>query len=257
MANVEWSANDYAIGAYLQATISDRYLERLTTNIDDDVLDIGCGDGSYTTKILERIPKGTLLGIDRSANMLALAREKINDYPNFSVQQADVLTMDFKEQFDYVVSYWCLQWCSNPFQAYTNIYHALKKGGKLLTILPTGQDPFIRSFNFVKATGEFPCLRDFKPPIDYSKFDDLLAVIAKIPFKNAKVDVFTHSVPLPSLDIFRKFVNGLPFFKEQVPDEQIPHINEALVKAFELECKKNYHGKYQFNASIYVVTAEK
>lgn len=257
MSKYEWPAEDYAIGAYIQATISDQYLDRLAIKEDGKILDIGCGDGSFSTHILQRIPKGTLLGLDRSANMLKLAREKTADYPHFSIQQNDVIEMDFSNQFDWITSFWALHWSPDLVKVYTTIYRALKKGGKLFTIFPAGDDPFVAGYKFVRSTGEFPCLRDFKLPIDFQKIAELPNIIAKIPFETANVEIVEHSILLPSLDYFRKFVNGLAFFQGQVPDDEIDNLNEAMTKAYDLECRKNFQGEYWFNISAYVVTAEK
>ena len=257
MGNFEWPASDYAIGSYIQATIADQYLRHLSIKSDDHILDIGCGDGSYSTKIIGRIPNGTLLGIDRSENMLQLAREKILYYPNMSVQQSDVLAMDFNEQFDYVVSFWCLQWCHDLATAYMNIYRALKTGGELFTIIPAGDDPLVTSFKTVKASGAFPSLNHFKLPVDFQKVGELPGIVAKLPFKNAQVEIRKHSILLPSLDTFRKFLNGLAFFHEQIPENEITVLNEALVKAYDAECQEKHQGQYRFNVAVYVVTGEK
>jgi ubiquinone/menaquinone biosynthesis C-methylase UbiE len=258
MSNYEWPANDYAIGAYIQAMITDKYLERLATKVDDKILDIGCGDGSYTTKLLERVPDGSLIGLDRSMNMLQLAREKIIDYPNFSVQLSDVLEMDFNDQFDYIVSFWCLHWCPDLKGAFTNIYRALKNGAKLMTIIPTGvTDTFMTSFNMVKSSGDFQSLLNFRPLVDFENVAKIPEIIASLPFKNAEVETMEHTIKLPSLDTFRKFVNGLAFFQGQVPDKDIRDINEAIVRAFDLECCEEYQGEHWATFSIYLITAEK
>ena len=257
MENFEWPANDYAIGSYIQATIADQYLRHLSIEEHHHILDIGCGDGSYSTKIIGRIPHGQLLGIDRSANMLTLAREKIAYYPNMSVQQTDVLKMNFSEQFDFIVSFWCLQWCSDLVAAYTNIYNALKNNGKLFTIITAGVDPLLSCVEKVKASGEFPSLKHFKSPVDFKKIAELPEIVARLPFKNAQVEIQKHSILLPSLDIFRKFVNGLAYFNGQIPENKIAVLNEALVKAYDAECQEKYEGKYRFNIAVYVVNAEK
>lgn len=253
----EWPADNYKIGSYIQATVAKPYSDNLVLKPSAHVLDIGCGDGSFSTNILKKIPQGQLIGLDRSEKMLRLAKEKIAFYPQLSLQQGDVLNMSFSEQFDYVVSFWCLQWCSDLFQAYTNIHHALKTGAKMMTLLPSGDDPFIHSFQSVKKSGLFPSLNHFVPPIDYEKVNDLSNVLTKIPFKNLKVERTQASILLPSLEIFRKFVDGLPFFYGQLPDAEVPLVNDALIKAYDLHCQENYDGKYWFNFSIYCVRAEK
>ena len=257
MHNHEWPANDYAIGSYIQSTVADHYLHLLKLKPSAEVLDVGCGDGSYTTRIVKNVPKGTVLGIDRSANMLRLAQKKMTDYPNFSVQQADVLAMNFDEQFDAVVSFWCLQWCPDHAKAYKKIYDSLKEGGTVFTVIPTGDDPLMTSYYTVKASGQFPSLDNFIPPIDYKQVAELPHILKTLPFKKMEITTPKQSILLPSLDVFRRFVNGLAFFYDQVPDEEIDAINEALVRAYDLECQANYNGEYRFNFSVYLVIGEK
>lgn len=160
MSRREWPANDYAIGSYIQATVAEEYLPYLNMKPADKVLDIGCGNGAFTKNILMKVPQGSVLGIDASENMLHLAQDVSKEYPNFSVQKADVLTMDFHLQFDYVVSFWCLQWaCANIQKAFLNIVNALKPGGKFLTLFPAGDDPFIMSYYALKNQGNLhPCM---------------------------------------------------------------------------------------------------
>lgn len=258
MVNVEWPAEDYAIGSYIQAIIADQYLEKLPIKPADHILDVGCGDGSYTTKILKKIPEGKLVGIDRSLNMLQLARQKTATYPQFSVRQMDVLTMDYHDLFDYVVSFWCLQWCDDLARAYQKIYQALKPGGKLFTIIPSGDnDPFLDSIKAVISEGNFPELQQFKPPVDFMKHRELPNFIARLPFKTAEVEIKKHAIRLPSLDIFRKFVNGLAYFQGQIPDALIAKLNEAIVHAYDLDCQRKHHGEYWFYISVYLVVANK
>ncbi|QDP71958.1 methyltransferase domain-containing protein [Legionella israelensis] len=253
----EWPADNYAIGSYIQSTVADQYLSYLDLKPTDNVLDIGCGNGKYSQKILQKIPQGTLLGIDSSENMLKLAENVAERYSNFNLQKDDVNSMDFKETFDYVVSFWCLQWTSDIHQAFENIFLALKPEGKLLTLFPTGDDPFMTTYQEVKASGQFPELEHFHPPVDYSKLKNLENQIKDIPFTSLTVERHQESILLPSLDVFRKFVNGIGFYQGEIPAERIPLINEAMVKVFEKECQRKYAGEYQFAFSIYFIRGEK
>lgn len=253
----EWPADDYAIGSYIQATVAERYLPYLHINSNDQVLDIGCGDGAFSKKILDKIPEGALLGIDASDNMLHLAKGVARDYPNFSIKKADVFTMDFNEQFDYVVSFWCLQWAADIYKAFENIIKALKTGGKMLAIFPAGDDPYIKGYYALKHSGQFSSLANFIPPMDYSRLDNLSETLKTISCKNLKVELCHHCLTLPSLDVFRKFVNGIAFYQGQVPEEEIKFINESLVHYFDEECQKKYRGEHRFDFSIYWVTGEK
>ncbi|KTC84461.1 class I SAM-dependent methyltransferase [Legionella brunensis] len=258
MPTQEWPAHDYAIGSYIQASIADNYLKCLDIKLTDYVLDIGCGNGAFSRKILDKIPQGHFLGIDASENMLTLARQEITDYPNTKLLQADVLTMPFVNQFDYIVSFWCLQWCAFAIEkAFLNIYRALKNNGKVLSLFPSGDDPFITSYYRVQESGQFPMLNNFKPPVDYRHFQNLEEKIRTLPFKHIKFERLKHQMLLPSLDIFRKFVNGIAFFQGQVPDKHIDSINEALVATYEQECQEKFAGEYWFTLSVYLFRGEK
>ncbi|CEK11583.1 class I SAM-dependent methyltransferase [Legionella hackeliae] len=254
----EWPANNYAIGSYIQASIADNYLKYLEIKPTDSVLDIGCGNGAFSLKILDKIPHGHFLGIDASESMLALAKQEFAVYPNAKLQQADVLTMPFTNQFDYIVSFWCLQWCAFAIEeAFLNIHRALKTGGKVFALFPSGDDPFITSYYRLQESGRFPCLNNFKPPVDYRYFQNLEHKIQVLPFKHLKFERLNHEILLPSLDIFRKFVNGIAFFQGQISHDDINTLNEALVNTYEKECKEKFSGEYWFNLSIHLIRAEK
>ncbi len=173
MQKADWPANDYAIGAYIQSTVADLYLKNFQPKPDERILDIGCGDGSYSVKILDFIPNGELLGIDTSENMLVLAHERADCYSNFTIQKGDVLSMQFNNEFDHVVSFWCLQWTHDITTAFKHIYQALKPGGKVFTVFPSGDDPFMLSHHAVRESGQFKELNMFKPPMHYSALDNL------------------------------------------------------------------------------------
>ncbi len=191
--------------------------------------------------------------------MLTLAAKKIRDYPNFSVKQMDVLDLNFKAQFDGILSFWCLHWCKDLPRAFNNIFHALKEGGKLLVIIPSGKcdDPFMMNYMRVKESGIFPCLNDFKPLVDFKKVAELPSILATLPFKDTQVDTVKESITLPSLDYFRKFVNGLAFFQGQIPVSQIHDVNEALTQSYHEFCQAHFNGEYRFNITIFIIKAEK
>ena len=224
---------------------------------DACVLDVGCGNGAYSKKILQKIPQGKFTGIDPSQNMLDIARETLADYSNVILEEIDVTEMRFINDFDCIVSFWCLQWVPDIVLAFKNMYQALKKEGKVLTIFSMGDDPFINMYRAVKASRKFAELDNFSVPIDYSQFDGLDKRLALIPFKSFELKQCRQSVELPSLDTYRKFVHGISFYQGQVEPDRIYEINEAMVTAFDELCQKEYGGKYLFDMSLQVATGIK
>ncbi|GGI93603.1 class I SAM-dependent methyltransferase [Legionella impletisoli] len=257
VSNKEWPAEDYAIGSYIQATVALRYLNQLTIQSQDGVLDIGCGDGSFSLKILEKFPMASFIGLDASENMLILARKNAKSFPQAQFIKGDITEMTFSERFNYVVSFWCLQWTHNILLAFQNIFDALKPGGKLLTIFPTGDDAFMTTFLEVKKSRQFPELETFVSPVNYKQLEDLGDQLEPLPFRTLKVERHHQSLTLPSLDTFRKFVRGVSFYQGQISPDIIPQIQEAMVNVFAEESKKKYQGELRFEFSNYCVTGEK
>lgn len=257
MSTKDWPADDYAIGAYIQSKVADMYMDRFNPLSDEYILDIGCGDGSYSLKILQYIPNGQLLGLDSSENMLCLARKKADLFDNFDVQKGDVLTMQFNNTFDHVVSFWCLQWTDNITKAFNNIYQALKPGGKIFTLFPSGDDPFILSYYAVSKSGQFKELEHFVPPMHYSSLDNLQEKLSQTLLSEIKIDRSPNRIELPDLETFRRFVNGIAFYQGQIEDDKIVEINEAMVQWYDSLCQSEFDGKYMFQFSPYWVTGKK
>ena len=52
-------------------------LERLPLRGDERVLDAGCGSGRVTQQLLDRLPRGSVVALDASAQMIVQARERL------------------------------------------------------------------------------------------------------------------------------------------------------------------------------------
>lgn len=98
-------------------------------------LDIGCGAGNYTLKLLEKLPHLNVTLIDLSANMLARARERIAPQTGGQVTalQADIRHAELGErQFDVVVAGAVLHHLRTPEEwnaVFAKIHRSLKSGG--------------------------------------------------------------------------------------------------------------------------------
>lgn len=59
------------------AEVSERLLDDLALPPDARVVELGCGPGGFSARVLRRIPQGTLVGIDSSEGLLAQARASL------------------------------------------------------------------------------------------------------------------------------------------------------------------------------------
>ena len=106
-----------------------KLVEELDLQGTETVLDLGCGDGSLTSRIAELVPRGEVVGIDASRSMIDTALGKKRD--NLSFLLADINSLDFTECFDIVFSNATLHWIMDHRKLLANVHRALRPGGRL------------------------------------------------------------------------------------------------------------------------------
>src|SRR5215471_7996671 len=102
----EWNAGEYNRHSSLQAALAEEQLGRLTLEGAERILDIGCGDGKITAEIAARVPRGSVLGVDRSRDMIAFASSHFGPSAraNLRFEVADARSLPYRGEFDLVVS---------------------------------------------------------------------------------------------------------------------------------------------------------
>jgi trans-aconitate 2-methyltransferase len=127
-----WNAGDYHEHSAQQTLWATDLLRRLDLKGDERILDIGCGDGKVTAEIARGLPRGTVVGIDSSAEMIAFARETFGSAANLQFQQGDARVLNFDAAFDRVVSFSCLHWIADHRPVLSGIVRSLRPGGRIL-----------------------------------------------------------------------------------------------------------------------------
>jgi trans-aconitate 2-methyltransferase len=108
----EWDAAGYARQSELQEAMGEDVLALLDVEGSERVLDIGCGDGRITAEIAARVMWGSVVGVDSSHDMIALASSHFGTAlrPNVRFEVADAHSLPFQEEFDLVVSFNASHW---------------------------------------------------------------------------------------------------------------------------------------------------
>jgi trans-aconitate methyltransferase len=131
----EWNASIYHQVSNPHVTWGRTVLDRLDLRGDETAVDAGCGSGRLTAELLERLPQGRVIAIDRSANMIAEARENLAAFADrVRFVQADVgdLSLDVTgEPVDLVFSTATFHWIPDHSRLFRGIFSILKPGGLL------------------------------------------------------------------------------------------------------------------------------
>lgn len=132
--NYQWNAADYAGHSEAQQQWALELIQKLDLQGDENLLDLGCGDGKITAALAEGLPNGKVVGVDSSEQMIDLASATYPDTisNNLSFQLQDVRELDFEQQFDVVFSNAALHWLVDHEPVLLGIYQALKPGGRVL-----------------------------------------------------------------------------------------------------------------------------
>jgi trans-aconitate 2-methyltransferase len=122
----DWDGRSYRQVSDLQQWVATRSLAGVTLAGRERVLDVGCGDGRITAAIAQRLPNGSILGVDPSPRMVQTALRLIDpDDPRLRFEVGDVREMTFEDEFDVVVSFNALHWVPDQHRALHRIRMAL------------------------------------------------------------------------------------------------------------------------------------
>lgn len=125
----EWNASEYTRISTLQAAMAEEVLAVLDLEGNERILDVGCGNGKTTAEIAARVPRGAVVGVDASADMIAFAAIHTALHANLRFAVADARQLPYQHEFDLVVSFNALHWVPEQDQALRSIRATLKDAG--------------------------------------------------------------------------------------------------------------------------------
>jgi arsenite methyltransferase len=96
------------------------------------ILDIGCGPGFYVTELLEEVgPEGSVVGIDSSPDMLAVARHRAEGKGQTDFHEADAVALPVGDaEFDAALSVQVFEYVTDVEAALAEVLRVLRPGGR-------------------------------------------------------------------------------------------------------------------------------
>jgi trans-aconitate methyltransferase len=120
-----WNAGEYSAHGRFVTDLGANILQWLDPKPDEEILDLGCGDGVLTAQIAER--GAHVLGVDASPEMIDAARNR-----GVAAQVVDATQLSFQRQFDAVFSNAALHWIHDQPALLRGVARALKPGGRFV-----------------------------------------------------------------------------------------------------------------------------
>src|SRR3977135_3330645 len=120
-----WNSETYRQHAPYVPSLGAAVLELLAPRPGERILDIGCGEGTPTGRIVAR--GATVVGIDSSQDMIAAARAR-----GLDVRLLNAETLPFENEFDAVFSNAGLHWVRNHDALLDGVARALRRGGRFV-----------------------------------------------------------------------------------------------------------------------------
>ncbi|MED5315935.1 MAG: class I SAM-dependent methyltransferase [Pseudomonadota bacterium] len=242
-----WVEHNALMEAML-APVGERILDTLSLPATARALDVGCGCGHPTLSLAQRIGSdGSVIGIDVSAPMLALAEElavqDTADRAEVTFLEADAQTHAFKpESLEIVFSRFGVMFFDDPVAAFRNIHNALTVNGQLAFCCwqPRAVNPFM-TMPAMAALELLPAPPEMPPrtpgPFAFAEADYVEAILIEAGFKDIAITPISHPLVFGSglsvEEIVERLVNIGPIAQmvREAPEGLQQPVREKVIAA--------------------------
>ena len=226
----EWNSDVYHRLSEPQVSWGKKVLSRLRLRGDEAVLDAGCGTGRLTAELLDALPRGRVVGIDLSQNMLKSAREHLalerraNLVPNLVL--CDLLRLPFAACFDGIVSTAAFHWVLDHDQLFANLRRVLAPGGWLEAQCGGGPNLFClrERAGELAATPKFASFfAGFREPWLFQDAESAGHALIRAGFVEVETSIEAAPTILDSAEQYSEFVRNIILRRhlENLPSEQL------------------------------------
>jgi trans-aconitate methyltransferase len=222
----EWNAAEYHRLSAPQFQWGQRVLSELHLRGDECVLDAGCGTGKLTRLLLDNLPRGRVIGLDLSLNMVVHAQQNLGTEFGGRVRfvAADLSSMPFRNAFDGVFSTASFHWVLDHGGLFRELFAVLRPGGWLHAQCGGGSnlERLRERVRALSGTAEFsPWLREFHEPWYFSNAEDAGSGLRAAGFDKVETGLEPAAIVAPGSQEFQEYLRTFVLHRhlERLPDE--------------------------------------
>ena len=248
--------------------LGQKAIDKLELGSQKTVLDIGCGCGATTFEIAKSNPEGQIIGIDISIPMLNQASlcsaEMSISNTDFRVKDVQTDKLE-SEYFDVAFSRFGVMFFEDPFEAFENIYQALKHDGQLSFVCwqNASLNPWQSlSIQVIKEYLDLPAPPPKSPgPFAFEDKEYIEEILSKSNFKEIKIDDNQEEIVMFSGKSIREacedYLTINPVVTEMLKSSG-EDLRETILTAL-MEKFSSYHKDdgLHFPSATWIVTAKK
>jgi trans-aconitate 2-methyltransferase len=214
MAAREWDAASYHRLSGRQHEWGRQVLARLSLRGDETILDAGCGTCRVTAELAPLVPRGRILAVDLSENMLRQAREFLRrqdgpDRAPIHLLCATLAALPCGEVADGVFSTAALHWVRDHDRMFREFFAVLKPGGWLEAQCGGGPNLLRlrqRAEALMAREPYAPFFAGWQPPQFYADERDTAARLRNTGFTNIAVWVHPAGFAIESVEDYRQYL---------------------------------------------------
>jgi len=247
-----WNAAAYAANSVVQQSWARELIARLQLRGDEQVLDIGCGDGKVTAEIARAVPQGQVVGADASPEMIAFAQKTFPPakHANLKFQVCDAREIGkLGGSFDVVFSNAALHWVDDHETILRGAAALQQPGGRLVVSCGgkgNAHDVFLalRPEMRLKRWREF--FRKMPAPYFFYSTGDYEKWLPKFGFKINTLKLAPKDAPYPGAEGFATWLRTtwLPYV-QRVPENVREEFIAAVTRRFVAKHPPDAQGNVQ------------
>lgn len=169
-----WNPTQYDKNARFVSDLGMPVVELLAPKAGERILDLGCGDGALSIKLVEL--GCSVVGVDSSAEMIAAAKLR-----GLDAHVLDGQSLQFANEFDAVFSNAALHWMKDPECVIAGVWWALKSGGRFVgefggygniaTIVTAIESALSSRGKLIKSPWYFPHPEEYRQRLEERGFE--------------------------------------------------------------------------------------
>jgi trans-aconitate methyltransferase len=185
-----WDPATYARNARFVSDLGSPVLELLAPRRAERILDLGCGDGVLTKKLVDL--ECEVVAVDSSAPQVEAARKLGVD-----AHMIDAEALPFRDEFDAVFSNAVLHWIPRADPMIAGVYRSLRAGGRF--VAECGGDGCVQKIQtaLVQALDRRGIDGNSRVPWYFPTPDDYATRLARAGFRVDSIALIPRPTPLP------------------------------------------------------------